>query len=348
VPCSMRRRRDYAYDLPPDRIAQAPADRRDGSRLLVVGPALADRRFDELPALVPEGAVLVVNDTRVLPARLQARKDTGGAVELLFLERLAADAGGERWRCLARASKPLRPGMVLGAAGVALEVASTRAADGTVEIAVPGPAEPLLERAGELPLPPYIERPGGESAADRERYQTVYARHPGAVAAPTAGLHFTPAIFERLRQRGVEVASLTLHVGLGTFAPVRADDLADHRMHIERYDIPAATAALVASGRPVVAVGTTVVRALEGAATGKGALAAGPGATDLFIRPGYRFQIVDHLITNFHLPESTLMVLVSAFAGYDRIRAAYRHAVAADYRFFSFGDAMLLHRAEAP
>lgn len=347
VPCPMLRRRDYAYELPPERIAQVPSDRRDHSRLLVVGPQPGDRRFDELPELLPPGAVVVVNDTRVLPARLHAQKDTGGAVELLFLERLEADASGERWRCLARASKALRPGMVLRAAGAAIEVAAARADDGAIEVRVPGAAEALLERAGELPLPPYIERPAGTSGADRERYQTVYARSPGAVAAPTAGLHFTPALLDRLRDRGMTVATLTLHVGLGTFAPVRADHLDEHRMHLERYEIPEETAALIASGRPVVAVGTTVVRALEAAAAAPRAVNAGPGATDLFIRPGYRFQIVDHLVTNFHLPESTLMVLVSAFAGYDRIMSAYRHAIAADYRFFSFGDAMLLSR-DAP
>ncbi len=370
---ALHRRRDYHFDLPPAQIAQHPAERRDGARLLVVGPAaglgpaaLADRALTDLPALVPEGAVVVVNDTRVIPARVRTHKPTGGAVELLFVE---PAAGG--WRCLARPQKGLRPGVELVAArgGARLRVVGVAAAGGGrgpgagegpgpdedpgrgegVIVEVPGDVHAFLDEAGELPLPPYIERAGGPAPADRERYQTVFARAPGAVAAPTAGLHLTPALLAALAARGATVAAVTLHVGLGTFASVRDDDLARHVMHRERYEVPAETAALVASGRPVVAIGTTVVRTLEAAATGPRQVAAGPGQTALFIRPGtgFRFQVVDHLLTNFHLPESTLLMLVSAFAGPARIRAAYAHAVAAGYRFFSYGDAMLLtHRPE--
>ena len=355
----MHRKADFTFDLPAAQIAQAPAPARDGSRLLIVG---ADRSIDAtFPALLdhlPPDPVVVVNDARVVPARVHCHRPSGGAVELLFVEAdpTPVPAGQVAWRCLARAGGRLRPGDPLtpdADPAVTLTIAAARSDDGAVVVAVPG-AGPvdvfaLLGRVGELPLPPYIARAGGPGADDAERYQTVYARNPGAVAAPTAGLHLTPALLDAIAARGGTIASVTLHVGLGTFAPVRADDLAAHAMHVERFDVPAATAALVASGRPVVAIGTTVVRALESAATGPRQVAPGPGATALFIRPGtgYRFQIVDALVTNFHLPESTLLMLVSAFAGHARVMAAYRHAVAAGYRFFSYGDAMLLTR-EAP
>jgi len=348
----------FAYDLPPELIAQTPADRRDQARLLDVGEQLGDRKFSDIDALLPEGAVLVVNDTRVVPARLAARKPTGGAVELLLLERLAADDGArdaQRWRCLARASKKLTAGTVLtlertdGTAVVEaaprVTLATDRAGDGTVEVLLPEPTESLLDEWGDLPLPPYIERPAGNTAEDRERYQTVFAREPGAVAAPTAGLHFTEDVLARVRARGIDIAAVTLHVGLGTFAPVRVDDFDDHDLHYERFTISPETAALVESDRPVVAVGTTVVRALEAAMGDDGRLRTGWQQTNLFIKPGFRFRAVDWLVTNFHLPESTLLVLVAAFAGYDTIMAAYRHAVARRYRFFSYGDAMLLRCA---
>jgi S-adenosylmethionine:tRNA ribosyltransferase-isomerase len=360
----MRLRRDYHFELPPGQIAQTPAARRDDSRLLVLGPGgvLADRSFRDIVGLLPADAVIVVNDTRVLPARLRTRKPSGGAVELLFLERTEQLDVHERWRCLARSSKALRPGMRLvvlgpGPDGLAEEtgdtvtVAEARAADGTVLIEIAGDGHALLERAGELPLPPYIERPGGPTAMDEERYQTVFAREPGAVAAPTAGLHFTPAILDALQARGCTVAPVTLHVGPGTFLPVRSERIDEHEMHTERYEVPEATAALVSSGRPVVAVGTTCVRALESAAASAAVasngrrVAAGPGETRLFITPGYQFRVVDWMVTNFHLPESTLLMLVCALASYDRVMASYRHAVAADYRFFSYGDAMLVARA---
>jgi S-adenosylmethionine:tRNA ribosyltransferase-isomerase len=338
----MHRKSDYHFDLPPEQIAQHPAQRRDGARLLVVGDtALTDRMFVDLPALVPPDAVVVVNDTRVVPARVKTRKPaTGGAVELLFVE---PHAGGG-WECLARPLKSLRDGteLVTERGGRSITVRGT-VGDRAV-VTVDGDVHAFLDEVGELPLPPYIERATGPDAADAARYQTVFAREAGAVAAPTAGLHFTPSVLDALRARGATIATVTLHVGLGTFAPVREDDLARHVMHRERYHVPEETAALVASGRPVVAVGTTVVRTLESAATGDKQVAAGAGDTNLFIRPGtgFRFRAVDHLVTNFHLPESTLLMMVSAFAGVDRIRAAYAHAVAAGYRFFSYGDAMLL------
>lgn len=338
------RRRDFHYDLPRELIAQTPAARRDASRLLVVGDdGLDDRTFADLPALLPPDAVVVVNDAKVIPARLRGHKPTGGAVELLLLEPLAAPdprdpAGGHRWRAMARASKPLRAGtpVALAGGGPTVHIATDRAPDGTVEVVLPEPADDLCARWGEVPLPPYIARPRGATREDAERYQTVYARAPGAVAAPTAGLHFTPELLDALPG---DVATLTLRVGPGTFAPVRADDLDDHEMHAEAFDIPERTARLVASGRPVVAIGTTVVRALEAYARGD------RGATRLFIRPGFAFQVVDLLVTNFHLPESTLLMLVCAFGGTDRVFAAYRHAVAARYRFYSYGDAMLIARA---
>ena len=344
----MFRRSDYHYELPAELIAQHPAERRDGARLLVVRESsVEDRRFVELPALLPEGAVVVVNDTRVLPARVRTRKAaTGGAVELFFVEPAAGVEGG--WTCLARPLKGLRDGMELvterGGERVVVVRPSTRRDSDNVTVRVDGDVNAFLERVGELPLPHYIERGGGPGVEDGERYQTLFARDPGAVAAPTAGLHFTPAVLDAIAARGATLATVTLHVGLGTFSPVRDDDLAAHVMHHERYDVPEATAALVASGRPVVAVGTTVVRTLESAAVAPRRVAVGPGTTELFIRPGvgFEFRVVDHLVTNFHLPESTLLMLVSAFAGIDRVRDAYAHAVAGAYRFFSYGDAMLL------
>jgi S-adenosylmethionine:tRNA ribosyltransferase-isomerase len=342
---------DYAFELPPELVAQEPAASRDGSRLLHVAPdgGLTDHRFAELAALLPAGAVLIANDTRVIPARIRGHKRSGGAIELLFLEpdpATSAPPGSTAWRCLARARRPLRPGQLVEVdGGPALEILTERAGDGSVAVAAPGDGLAFLDAHGHIPLPRYIHRP--DSPDDRERYQTMFARSPGAVAAPTAGLHMTPAIVDQLAARGVTVATLTLHVGWGTFEPIREADVRAHHMHRERYVIPEATAALVASGRPIVALGTTALRALEAAATAPGAVGAGPGTTDLFIYPGsgHAFRVVSHLVTNFHLPESTLLMLVCAFAGTDRVLAAYRHAVAARYRFFSYGDATLLHRS---
>jgi S-adenosylmethionine:tRNA ribosyltransferase-isomerase len=333
---------DYTFELPPELIAQAPAERRDGSRLLHVhGDATDDLEFPAIIELLPRDAVLVVNDTRVIPARVLGHKATGGNVELLLLEPdpIAAPAGHEAWRALARARRPLRAGQQILVGDAVLEVLSERANDGSIAVAIPGDALAFLDRVGHVPLPRYIHHT--DAARDRERYQTMFARVPGAVAAPTAGLHMTPAVTDALTSRGVTLATVTLHVGYGTFEPIREADIRAHHMHRERYAIPDATATLVASGRPIVALGTTALRALE-ASRG----VAGAGSTELFIYPGSSHEfIVDHLITNFHLPESTLLMLVCAFAGTERVLAAYRHAVAQRYRFFSYGDAMLVHRS---
>ncbi len=340
---------DYTFELPPELVASAPAAARDASRLLHVtaAGALEDRVFTELAELLPADAVVIANDTRVIPARVLGTKDTGGNVEVLFLEPEGeAPPGMSSWRCLAKARRPLREGQQIRIAGaeVALAVLSERAHDGSLLVGAPVDALGFLEAHGRIPLPHYLGRDA--TAADRESYQTMFAANPGAVAAPTAGLHMTPAITERLAARGITIATLTLHVGWGTFAPIREDDLRKHVMHRERFVIPETTAALVASGRPIVALGTTALRALESAATAPRTVTAGPGATELFVYPGsgHQFRAVDHLITNFHLPESTLLMLVCAFAGTDRVLAAYRHAVAARYRFFSYGDATLVHR----
>jgi S-adenosylmethionine:tRNA ribosyltransferase-isomerase len=335
-------RQDFNYDLPSELIAQRPLPQRAASRLLTLdgaSGALADRRFAELPQLLQPGDLLVFNDTRVVPARLLAAKPTGGRCEVL-VER-ALDA--HRALALLRASKPNRAGTLLEVApGRRLRVIGRK--DELFEVeSLDVPFAELLEQHGHVPLPPYMQRE--DDAADRERYQTVYAKAPGATAAPTAGLHFDATLLEAIAARGVASTALTLHVGLGTFQPVRVDDLGQHRMHRERVAVPAATVAAVAAARArggrVVAVGTTVVRALEWAAAG-GSLAAREGETDIFIAPGHRFRVVDALITNFHLPESTLLMLVAAFAGTARVLAAYRHAVAARYRFFSYGDAMFI------
>ncbi len=332
------RRADFRYDLPPELIAQSPAPERGAGRLLAIDGAegtLRDLWFADLLGLLAPGDLLVFNDTRVVPARLHGRKASGGTVELL-LERLL---GGARFLAQARASKPFRPGTeVLLPAGAVATVIGRR--DDMVEFELDRDPAGFFEEHGEVPLPPYIERAAG--AEDRDRYQTVYARDPGSVAAPTAGLHFDRAMLERLAAAGVGAAWLTLHVGAGTFQPMRAERLDEHRMHFERAVVPAAAVEAIAAtrrrGGRVIAVGTTVVRSLETAARG-GALQAFEGETDLFIHPGFRFRVVDALITNFHLPESTLLMLVSAFAGRENVLAAYRHAVAHRYRFFSYGDA---------
>jgi len=339
----MFRPADFTFDLPPALIAQEPAAVRDRSRLLhVQNDALTDLQFTDIVELLPRDAILVVNDTRVIPARVLGKKPTGGNVELLVLEpepAVSAPPGTAAWRALARARRPIRAGQTMVVSdGTTLEFLTERAEDGSIVVALPGEPYALLDRVGHVPLPRYIQRE--DSTTDRERYQTMFATQPGAVAAPTAGLHMTPAIAEQLTARGIAIASVTLHVGYGTFEPIRVDDIREHHMHRERYVIPEATAALIATGRPIVALGTTALRALE-ASRGL----AGTGSTDLFIYPdsGHTF-LVRHLITNFHLPESTLLMLVSAFAGTERVLRAYRHAVAAQYRFFSYGDAMLVHR----
>ena len=333
---------DYTFELPDELIAQEPAAVRDASRLLHLrhDGTIGDRAFPDIVELLPENAVLVANDTRVLPARVMGHKASGGRVELLFLEPEPGIAPNA-WRCLARARRPLRVGqhVEIDGAGVSVELLTDREGEeGSVVVAVPGDVLEMLDKVGHIPLPRYIHRDDRDT--DRDRYQTMFAQHPGAVAAPTAGLHMTPALAERMTARGIALATVTLHVGYGTFEPIRTDDIRQHHMHRERYAISAETAALVASGRPIVALGTTALRALE-ASEGR----AGTGSTDLFIYPGSGHPfLVDHLITNFHLPGSTLLMLVCAFAGTDHVLAAYRHAVAARYRFFSYGDAMLVPR----
>ena len=339
-------RSEFAYDLPDDLIARYPCERRSDSRLLHLQGdtgAIADRRFTALPDLLRSGDLLVFNDTRVLPARLHGVKDSGGRVELL-LERVL-----DAHRVLAqlRASKPPRRGCgLLLAGGHRASVAGRR--EEFWEIRFETPALAVFEEHGEIPLPPYLHRAAEE--IDRDRYQTVYARVPGAVAAPTAGLHFDADVLDRCRAAGIETGNLTLHVGAGTFQPVRAAELDAHQMHAELMSVSAELCAQVAAvrhrGGRVVAVGTTSVRALESAAVG-GTLAPYEGETQLFIRPGHRFRAVDALLTNFHLPESSLLVLVCAFAGRERVLEAYRHAVAGRYRFFSYGDAMFVEPGRA-
>ena len=337
---------DFDYPLPPDLVAQHPAAERTASRLLHLDGrtgAMADRRFTDIVALLDSGDLLVVNDTRVIKARLHGRKDSGGEVEVLVERVLDA----HRALAQVRASKTPKPGrrLTLGD-GVEAEVLGRQGE--FFELRFSDEVLDTLARHGEVPLPPYITHaPMGD---DESRYQTVYARSPGAVAAPTAGLHFDAPLLDTVRARGVAVATVTLHVGAGTFQPVRVEDLSQHVMHSEWYSIPPETAEAIAHTRKkngrVVAVGTTTLRALESAAAmGEEGLAAGTNETRLFIVPGYHFRIVDRLVTNFHLPRSTLLMLVSAFAGADNIRRAYAHAVAARYRFFSYGDAMLIERA---
>jgi len=331
---------DFDYELPDDLIARHPPHERRSSRLLEVGDDVSDRRFDQLPALLEAGDLLVFNDTRVIPARLAARKETGGRAEIL-IERVD---GAMTALALVRASKSPTSGSRLFVAGrVPVTVAGRDGEFYRLEFAEP--VADVLAQHGEVPLPPYLDRPA--DSADAERYQTIYARHPGAVAAPTAGLHFDADMLEETRAAGIRHAWVTLHVGAGTFQPLRHDRVEDNRLHSERVIVSQETAAAVRatreSGHRVVAVGTTAVRSLEAAAAG-GEIAAFSDETDLFIVPGYRFRCVDAMITNFHLPRSSLLMLVSAFAGRARILAAYEHAVRERYRFFSYGDAMFLSR----
>jgi S-adenosylmethionine:tRNA ribosyltransferase-isomerase len=342
TPSGRIKRSDFDFDLPPELIAQAPLPQRSASRLLLLDGAQGtwqDRRFDELPGLLASGDLLVFNDTRVLPARLPARKPSGGRIELL-LER---PLDGARALVQLRDSKSVRVGMALETAGGVVRLIARRAPFWEVEL--PDEAVTFFETHGLVPLPPYIER--AADAIDRERYQSVLARVPGAVAAPTASLHFDAALLAGLAARGIERSLITLHVGAGTFQPVRSESLEAHVMHSERYEVGAAAVAAIARARAaggrVVAVGTTVARALESAATASApALAPARGETTLFILPGYRFQVIDALLTNFHLPQSTLLMLLAAFAGRQQVLSAYAHAVRERYRFFSYGDAMLV------
>lgn len=337
---------DFDFELPPEAIAQEPRPR--GTSRLVHLPAdgpLRHRSVADLPEILLPGDLLVLNDTRVIPSRLFGRREPGGGgIEVLLVE--PAQGGDPAcWLALTKPGRKSRPGVRIAFGGLEAEVVATRD-DGSRVLQFSEDPRPHLERLGHMPLPPYIARP--DSAADRERYQTVYARQDGAVAAPTAGLHFTPEILAALQAKGVETATLTLHVGLGTFKPMKVEVVEEHRMDAERYEVPAAAAAAIARARErggrVVAVGTTATRTLETVAAGGGLIAPGSGRTAIFITPGFPFQVVDVLLTNFHLPRSTLLLLVSAFAGRERILAAYQEAIAAGYLFYSYGDAMLLER----
>ena len=360
--------REFDYHLPEERIAQEPLP-RGTSRLLVLsappGTPERHRRIADLPDLLRPGDLLVVNDTRVIPARIFGHRvlpdgSEGARIELLLVEPVEEEGANEpgtadtTWDALVRPGRKARPGTEIvfrdGDRFVLRAEVLTKAGDGRHRVRFSDPVQPHLERLGHVPLPPYIKR--ADRPADRERYQTVYAARPGAIAAPTAGLHFTPELLERLAERGVEHAAVTLHVGIGTFKPVTAELVHEHRMDAERYDIPQETADAIRRTRErggrIVAVGTTVVRTLESAATSSGrtdgSVKTGPGRTELFIVPGYRFHVVDALLTNFHLPRSTLLMLVSAFAGKDRVLKAYEEAVREGYRFYSYGDAMLAER----
>lgn len=343
----------YDYKLPPELIAQDPIPERDQSRLLVLrrGPGiLEDHRFYELPELLSPSDLLVLNDTKVVPARLFGRKQSGGRVEMLVLfddvdQRTSSHT---RW-CLLKVSKPPRVGMEIEVdSGVTARVLDV-GEGGLVKLEFQGvdSIASLLEEKGEMPLPPYIKRaPGERRVQDFERYQTIYSRHRGAVAAPTAGLHFTQRVFEKLDRLGIKRAYVTLHVSYGTFQPVRVKDIRRHKLAPEYYSIPRETAEAIEAcknrGGRVVGVGTTVVRTLEGAAVKRGYVAPGEGSTGLLITPGFKFQVIDAMITNFHLPKSSLLFLVAAFAGLRLTKKAYEHAVRERYRFYSYGDAMLI------
>jgi S-adenosylmethionine:tRNA ribosyltransferase-isomerase len=353
----------FDFDLPPALIAQRPATPRDAARLLMAGDrALEDRRVRDLPEMLEPGDLLVLNDTRVIPARLVGRRGAA-TIEVTLHQPESPEPGREPgqvrpagaacWRAFARPGKRLRVGdrLELGAGLEAEVLAKGEGGEVTLEFA--GAAGTLLERleaVGQMPLPPYIKRPKDGDPRDRLDYQTPFARRPGAVAAPTAALHFTPDLMVALAARGIDHAFLTLHVGAGTFLPVKVPDTEQHRMHAERFELGPDTVALIertrAAGGRVVAVGTTVLRTLETVAAEPGPLRPAAGETRLFITPGYRFRVVDRLLTNFHLPRSTLFMLVAAFAGLERMRAAYAHAIAQHYRFYSYGDACLLTRAE--
>mgnify|MGYP004469317121 FL=1 len=339
-------RQDFFFDLPPELIAQEPTEPRDAARLLVLSRetgAIEDRRFSDITEYLKPGDCLILNDSRVLPARLYGRrKPTGGAVELLLLNQREQDV----WEALAGPGRKARPGDILefGDGLLTAEVLSVlEGGNRLVRFSYEGSFFALLEKIGEMPLPPYIKK----RLADKESYQTVYSRELGSAAAPTAGLHFTQELLARLQEQGVRIGYVTLHVGLGTFRPVKVDDITEHKMHAEHYELPEKTAQLInetrAAGGRVIAVGTTSCRTLESIGVGEdGLVHPQEGYTEIFIYPGYTFKLLDGLITNFHLPESTLIMLVSAFAGYTHTMDAYRHAVAERYRFFSFGDAMLI------
>lgn len=340
---------DFDYDLPPDLIAQEPMPERSHSRLLRVDRQsgnLSHHSFFDIGSLLPSDCLLVLNDTRVFPARLRGQKESGGWIEVLLVHRLPGV--GETWDVFCKGGQNMRAGTRVHFAPDLSATWQTAPYEGRGVLQFSPHADflRLLEQVGEVPLPPYIKRMPGMRSEDRERYQTVYARHSGAIAAPTAGLHFTPELLATLQQQGIETAFITLHVGAGTFQPVRVERVETYTMEEEEYDIPTAVAERIwtakKSGKKIVAVGTTTTRALESACDENGVLLAGRRRTSLFIYPGFRFQVIDGLITNFHLPRSTLLMLVSAVAGRELIRKAYAEAVAQRYRFYSYGDAMLI------
>ena len=339
---------DFDYDLPPELIAQEPVRERSLSRLLAidrVSRRMSHYQFSDIVHLLPEDCVLVLNDTKVLPARLRGHKESGGRIELLLLRRLPGEE--EIWEVMCKGAQGMSVGMQISLAPElsATWVSTPRDGRGMIRFSAQGEFLAILERLGEIPLPPYIKRPPGNRPEDTERYQTVYARHIGAVAAPTAGLHFTPELLTAIRQRGVEIAFLTLHVGAGTFQPMRTEQVEAHVMEEEEYEINEDVARRInmakRDGRIIIAVGTTSTRALE-SAWNDGYVRSGRRRSSLFMYPGFTFQVIDGLITNFHLPRSTLLMLVSAFAGRNLILEAYQEAIAQRYRFYSYGDAMLI------
>ncbi|MDP2957457.1 MAG: tRNA preQ1(34) S-adenosylmethionine ribosyltransferase-isomerase QueA [Longimicrobiales bacterium] len=342
---------DYEYEVPAHRIARYPTERRDESRLLVVPRDRGDfrhLRFHQVAELFAPGDVVVVNESKVIPARLLGRKPTGAPAEVLLLRPSPAGGDPHLWEALVRPGGKLKPGRTVEVADdLTVEILDSTPGGGRlVRLVCPGSVEEALDRHGLMPLPPYLGRDA--EPLDKERYQTVYARIPGSVAAPTAGLHFTPRVLETLADKGVALAAVTLHVGIGTFRPVEVEDPGQHELHHEGYDVPEGAAAAVnrarQAGKRVWAVGTTAVRTLESVADDGGRVHAGTGTTDLFIRPPHRFKVVDCLLTNFHLPRSTLLMLVAALGGYRQVMDAYHEAIAADYRFYSYGDAMAVVR----
>lgn len=343
---------DFDYTLPEELIAQEPATARDQSRLMVVdrrSRSIGHSVFNSLPDYLQKGDVLVVNDSRVIPARLTATKETGGRIEVLLLACQSQTTPRQQsWAALLRPAKSIRPGMVIKFAGDCEARVIDRISEKKwlLDFTTPSSFDEFLEQQGASPLPPYIKRRGGATArqalTDRERYQTIYARIPGSVAAPTAGLHFSPDVLAALAGRHIPVAKITLHVGYGTFSPVTAAEVENHRMEEEQFEISEATATTINHAARVIAVGTTSTRTLEAAADAQGIVRAGRAATDIFIYPGYRFKRVNALLTNFHLPKSTLYLLACAFADRDLIREAYRQAIAARYRFYSYGDCMVI------
>ncbi len=349
--------KDYHYHLPPELIAQQPIDQRDRSSLLYLNRQtgeISHHRFNEIGKFLQPGDALVINNTAVIPARLEGRKETGGKVEVLIADyngglESIRQSGDFVCRCLIKASKRPVVGMRLYfEADLTAEVLDSSNGTHTLRFSFGDDFEAVLDRIGKVPLPPYVNRNNGDAAShnDRRSYQTVYARHKGAIAAPTAGLHFTRRLLDQLTAKGIKIVPLTLHVGVGTFSPVRTDDIRRHSMHAESFTISDESAAIINSarvgGKRIIAVGTTCVRTLEYASDGRGGVASGSGSCDLFIYPGYEFKAIDAMITNFHLPQSTLLMLVSAFAGRRRILNAYQEAIDRKYRFYSYGDAMLI------